>query len=85
MWNFDDFVRKREAWIKQARRDVEPKLSCEKLVELEEAMQHYSDEYNAVITVVPRDGSNKHMVFTPSVNPKLSDVLLPKLFNEMGE
>ena len=82
--NFEEFVRKRESWIKQARKkDMEPKLTCEELVELEEALQFYVDKYGAVITCVTKN--REHFVFTPSETVKLSEVLMPTEFLNEGE
>jgi len=82
--NYDEFERKRNALLKRLSREAKEELEVQKVVDLESTMQHYSDKYNAVITVVLSDGS-KHMVFTPSEPIKLSDVIMPREFLEEGE
>jgi len=84
-FSFEEFERKRTAWIKQATQKVEQheKLNVEELVELEEAMQFFADKFGAVITCVTK--SKEHFVFTPSEGIKLSDVIFPTEFLENGE
>lgn len=81
---FIKFCAWREALLKSIRKDLEQEEAVKTLVELEEALQHFSNKYGLVITVVPTDGS-KHMCFTPSEPIKLSEVLMPSEFLEEGE
>ena len=61
------------------------KLTVSELVELEEALQHFSNKYKLIITAVPADSKGEHFCFTLSEPIKLSDIVFPNGFLQEGE
>lgn len=82
---FIKFCARREAFLKSIRKNLKQEEAVKTLVEFEEALQHYSDKHNLIITAVPVEGKGEHFCFTPSKPIKLSDVIFPNGFLEEGE
>lgn len=82
---FIKFCARREAFLKSIRKNLEQEEAVKTLVEFEEALQHYSNKHNLIITAVPVNENGEHFCFTPTEKLKLSDIIFPKGFLEDGE